>query len=38
MDLAQDQEIQDDFGKVELDVFEKIIVYRTTFSHAIEAK
>lgn len=39
MDRAQDQEIQiDDFEKVESDVFDKIIVYETTFSHVIEAK
>ncbi|MDI6790131.1 MAG: hypothetical protein QME44_05530 [Thermodesulfobacteriota bacterium] len=39
MDRAQDQEIQiDGFGKVESDVFEKIIVYKTTFPHVLEAK
>ncbi len=39
IDPSQDQEIQnDDFGKVESDVFEKIIVYKTTFDHIIEAK
>jgi hypothetical protein len=39
MDRAQDQEIQiDDFGKVESDVFDKIIVYKTTFPHVLEAK
>jgi len=39
MDRAQDQEIQiDNFEKVESDVFEKIIVYKTTFPHLLEAK
>lgn len=39
LDRAQDQEIQiDDFGKVESDIFEKIIVYKTTFHHVLEVK
>jgi hypothetical protein len=39
MDRAQDQEIPiDDFGKIESNVFEKIIVYKTHFGHVLEAK
>jgi len=39
MDRAQDQEIlTDEFGKIESNVFEKIIVYKTHFDHILEAK
>ena len=39
MDRAQDQEIPlYDFGKVESNVFEKIIVYKNHFGHILEAK
>lgn len=35
---AQDQEIQiDDFAKIEIEVFEKVIVYKTAFGHILEA-
>ncbi|MFH1983786.1 MAG: hypothetical protein ABIL58_18250 [Pseudomonadota bacterium] len=39
MNRAQDQEIQvDNFEKVETDVFERVIVYKTLFGHVLEAK
>jgi len=39
MDSAQDQEIQfDGFDKVQTEVFEKVIVYKTLFGHILEAK
>jgi hypothetical protein len=38
MNRAQDQEIQvDNFKKVETDVFERVIVYKTLFGHVLEA-
>jgi hypothetical protein len=37
MNSAQDQEIRiDEFNKIQTDVFEKIIVYKTLLGHAIE--
>ena len=39
MNRAQDQEIQvDSFKKVETEVFERVIVYKTLFGHVLEAK
>jgi hypothetical protein len=39
MNPAQDQEIQvDAFKKVETEVFERVIVYKTLFGHVLEAK
>jgi len=39
MNPAQDQNIQvDNFEKVETDVFERVIVYKTLFGHVLEAK
>ena len=39
MNPAQDQEIRvDDFEKIDSAVFEKVIVYRTAYGHAFEAK
>jgi hypothetical protein len=36
---AQDQEIQiDGFDKIQTEVFEKIIAYKTLFGHVLEAK
>lgn len=38
MDSAQDQEIRiDGFDKIQTDVFEKVIVYKTLFGHVLEA-
>ena len=38
MNSAQDQEIRvDGFDKIQTDVFEKVIVYKTLFGHVIEA-
>ena len=38
MDFAQDQEIRiDGFDKIQTDVFEKVIVYKTLFGHVLEA-
>lgn len=39
IDPAQDQEIQlDNFEKIQSEIFEKIIVYKTIFGHVLEAK
>jgi hypothetical protein len=39
VDRAQDQEIQiDEFEKIDSDVFEKIVVYKTLFGHVLETK
>jgi hypothetical protein len=39
INAAQDQEIQiDNFEKIESNVFEKIIVYKTLFGHVLEVK
>ena len=39
IDPAQDQEIQnDDFEKIQTEMFEKIIVYKTLYDHVLEAK
>jgi hypothetical protein len=39
MNCAQDQEIRiDGFDKIQTDVFEKIIVYKTLFGHVLEAR
>ena len=36
---AQDQEIQiEGFEKIQSEIFEKIIVYKTLFGHVLEAK
>jgi len=38
MNFAQDQGIRiDDFDKIQTDVFEKVIVYKTLFGHVLEA-
>lgn len=38
MNSAQDQEIRiDDFDKIQTDIFEKVIVYKTLFGHVLEA-
>lgn len=38
MNFAQDQEIRvDGFDKIQTDVFEKVIVYKTLFGHVLEA-
>ena len=38
MNFAQDQEIRiDDFDKIQTDMFEKVIVYKTLFGHVLEA-
>jgi hypothetical protein len=38
MNFAQDQEIRiDSFDKIQTDVFEKVIVYKTLFGHVLEA-
>lgn len=38
MNSAQDQEIRvDGFNKIQTDVFEKVIVYKTLFGHVVEA-
>jgi hypothetical protein len=35
---AQDQEIRvDGFNKIQTDIFEKVVVYKTLFGHVIEA-
>ena len=39
IDRAQDQEMQiNDFEKIQTEVFEKVIVYKTLFGHVLEAK
>lgn len=39
IDPARDQEIQlDNFEKIQSEIFEKIIVYKTIFGHVLEAK
>lgn len=39
IDRAQDQEIRNDsFEKIQSEIFEKIIVYKTRFGHVLEAK
>jgi hypothetical protein len=39
IDNAQDQEIRiDGFEKIDSEIFEKIVVYKTTFGHVLEAK
>lgn len=38
MNFAQDQEIRiEGFGKIQSDVFEKVIIYKTIFGHVLEA-
>ncbi len=38
MNFAQDQEIRiDGFDKIQTDVFEKVVVYKTLFGHVLEA-
>ena len=39
MNRAQDQEIRiDDFEKIDSNIFEKVLVYKTLFRHVLEAK
>lgn len=39
MNRAQDQEIRiDDFEKIDSNIFEKVLVYKTLFGHVLEAK